>query len=45
VVIWSGDPFEYATQPVRVFVNGSDAKVITRQEMLTDRYRTLPVKY
>lgn len=45
VVIWSGDPFEYATQPVSVFVNGSDARVITRQEMLTERYRTLPVKY
>jgi len=45
MVIWSGDPFEYATQPVSVFVNGSDARVITRQEMLTERYRTLPVKY
>jgi imidazolonepropionase-like amidohydrolase len=45
LVIWSGDPFEYATQPERVFVAGSDARVITRQEQLTQRYRTLPVKY
>ncbi|MES3033006.1 MAG: amidohydrolase family protein [Gemmatimonadota bacterium] len=45
VVVWSGDPFEYATQPLHVFVAGSDAKVMTRQEMLTQRYRTLPVKY
>lgn len=45
VVIWSGDPFEYATQPERVFVAGSDAKVMTRQDMLTARYRTLPAKY
>lgn len=45
VVVWSGDPFEYATQPLHVFVGGSDAKVMTRQEMLTQRYRTLPVKY
>lgn len=45
VVIWSGDPFEYATQPERVFVAGSDARVQTRQEQLTQRYRQLPVKY
>ena len=45
VVVWSGDPFEYATQPLHVFVGGNDAKVMTRQEMLTQRYRTLPVKY
>ncbi len=45
VVIWTGDPFEYASQPERVFVAGSDARVVTRQELLTQRYRTLPVKY
>ena len=42
VVIWSGDPFEYATQPERVFVAGSDARVVTRQELLTQRYRQGP---
>jgi imidazolonepropionase-like amidohydrolase len=45
VVIWSGDPFEYATQPERVFVAGKDTRVVTRQEQLTTRYRNLPVKY
>jgi imidazolonepropionase-like amidohydrolase len=45
VVIWSGDPFEYATQPERVFVAGKDTRVQTRQEQLTQRYRQLPVKY
>lgn len=45
VVIWSGDPFEYATQPERVFVGGRDTRVVTRQEQLTARYRNLPVKY
>ena len=45
VVIWTGDPFEYASQPDRVFVGGKDTRVTTRQEMLTARYRTLPVKY
>ena len=45
LVIWTGDPFEYATQPERVFVAGSDARVMTRQDLLTARYRTLPVRY
>ena len=45
VVIWSGDPFEYATQPERVFVAGKDTHVMTRQDQLTARYRNLPVKY
>ena len=45
VVIWSGDPFEYATQPERVFVGGKDTHVMTRQDQLTARYRNLPVKY
>ena len=45
VVIWSGDPFEYVTQPERVFVGGKDTHVMTRQDQLTARYRTLPVKY
>ncbi len=45
VVIWSGDPFEYATEPERVFVAGKDTRVQTRQEQLTQRYRQLPVKY
>lgn len=45
VVVWSGDPFEYATRPDHVFVLGSDARVETRQDALTARYRTLPVKY
>jgi imidazolonepropionase-like amidohydrolase len=45
VVIWSGDPFEYATQPERVFVAGKDTRVTTRQELLTQRYRSFPVRY
>lgn len=45
VVIWTGDPFEYATQPERVFVAGRDTRVMTRQDLLTARYRQLPVKY
>ena len=45
VVIWSGDPFEYASQPERVFVGGKDTRVMTRQDQLTARYRNLPLKY
>lgn len=45
LVIWNGDPFEYSTQPERVFVGGKDTRVQTRQEQLTQRYRQLPVKY
>jgi imidazolonepropionase-like amidohydrolase len=45
IVIWSGDPFEYASQPERVFVGGKDTRVMTRQDQLTQRYRQLPVKY
>ena len=45
LVIWSGDPFEYATIPERVFVAGKDTRIMTRQDQLTARYRTLPVKY
>jgi imidazolonepropionase-like amidohydrolase len=44
VVIWSGDPFEYATQPEKVFVAGRDTRVSTRQEQLTARYRTMPLR-
>lgn len=45
VVIWSGDPFEYASQPEHVFVAGTETKVLTRQDQLTQRYRQFPVKY
>ncbi len=45
VVMWTGDPFEYASQPEVVFVAGKDTRVMTRQDQLTARYRNLPVKY
>ncbi len=45
VVVWSGDPFEYASQPEHVFVAGTETKIMTRQDQLTQRYRQLPVKY
>lgn len=38
VVIWSGDPFEYATHPEQVFVRGRVSTAKTRQQLLTERY-------
>jgi imidazolonepropionase-like amidohydrolase len=42
VVIWSGDPFELSTRAEHVFVRGVEHDVRTRQELLTERYKTLP---
>lgn len=42
VVIWSGDPFEFSTVVERVFVRGREYTQPDRQQMLTDRYKTLP---
>ena len=39
VVIWSGDPFEFATQVEHVFIKGREIKEKSRQDMLTDRYK------
>ena len=45
VVVWSGDPFEFATQPEHVFIRGREMMVPTRQDLLEQRYRTLPPDY
>ncbi len=42
VVIWSGDPFEFATVAERVFVRGREYRELDRQELLTERYKLLP---
>ena len=42
VVVWSGDPFEFSTQTVAVFVRGQQVKAPSRQDMLMERYKTLP---
>ncbi|MGI8617783.1 MAG: amidohydrolase family protein [Gemmatimonadaceae bacterium] len=42
VVIWSGDPFELSTRVEHVFVRGVERDVRNRQELLTERYKTLP---
>jgi imidazolonepropionase-like amidohydrolase len=42
VVVWSGDPFEFATRAERVFVRGRENTAPSRQDELTQRYRTPP---
>ena len=45
VVVWSGDPFEFATQPEHVFISGREVRGPTRQDLLEQRYKTLPPNY
>ena len=45
VVVWSGDPFEFATQPEHVFIRGREVRAPTRQDMLEQRYKSLPPDY
>jgi imidazolonepropionase-like amidohydrolase len=45
VVVWSGDPFEFATEPEHVFVRGRESHTPTRQDLLEQRYKTLPPDY
>jgi imidazolonepropionase-like amidohydrolase len=42
VVVWSGDPFEFATRAERVFIKGRDVRGPSRQDLLIERYKTLP---
>jgi imidazolonepropionase-like amidohydrolase len=45
VVVWSGDPFEFSTRAEQVFIKGRDVKAPSRQDMLIERYKTLPPSY
>lgn len=45
VVIWSGDPLEFASQPEHVFVRGQEIRQPSRQDLLEERYKTLPPNY
>jgi imidazolonepropionase-like amidohydrolase len=42
VVVWSGDPFEFATRVEHVFVRGHEYNEKTRQDLLMERYKSLP---
>jgi imidazolonepropionase-like amidohydrolase len=45
LVLWSGDPFEFATGADLVFIAGSEVSLKSRMTELRDRYRTLPPSY
>ena len=45
LVIWSGDPFELSSRAERVFIRGREYPEMTRQDMLTERYKALPNTY
>jgi imidazolonepropionase-like amidohydrolase len=45
VVVWSGDPFEFSTRAAQVFVRGRKVTDESRQDMLIQRYKTLPPSY
>lgn len=42
VIVWDGDPFEFATRAEHVFVRGHEIAERTRQDQLIDRYLHLP---
>ncbi|AHG90871.1 amidohydrolase [Gemmatirosa kalamazoonensis] len=45
LVVWSGDPFEFATRAEHVFIRGVEHSEPTRQDLLIQRYRTVPPSY
>ncbi|HVE79026.1 MAG TPA: amidohydrolase family protein [Gemmatimonadaceae bacterium] len=45
VVVWSGDPFEFATRAEHVLIRGRELDVQTRPEQLMDRYMNLDSPY
>ncbi|HEU4995887.1 MAG TPA: amidohydrolase family protein [Gemmatimonadaceae bacterium] len=45
VVVWSGDPFEFGTRAEHVIVRGREIATPSRQDLLEQRYRTLPPDY
>lgn len=42
VVIWSGDPLDFASAPVAVYIGGKAQNLRTRETELLERYRKLP---
>jgi imidazolonepropionase-like amidohydrolase len=45
VVVWDGDPFEFASRAVAVYVRGKKQAEVSRQDLLTKRYETVPPNY
>ena len=45
VVVWSGDPFDFASRAEHVLVHGREYHDVSRQDLLTQRYKTLAPDY
>ena len=45
LVVWDGDPFELGTRAEHVYVHGVEYLKPTREEELTNRYKTRPPTY
>jgi imidazolonepropionase-like amidohydrolase len=43
VAVWSGDPLQTSTRVEHVWVRGREQSLVTRQTLLLERYRKLPV--
>jgi len=45
VVVWSGDPLDFASAAEHTYIKGVEISKDTRQTELLERYKTLPPKY
>jgi imidazolonepropionase-like amidohydrolase len=45
VVVWDGDPFEFATHATAVYIRGQRQTDRSRQDLLMQRYKTFPPNY
>ena len=45
IVVWSGDPFEFATRVEHVFIRGREVAQPSRQDELMQRYKAFPPAY
>ena len=45
IVVWSGDPFEFATRVEHVLIRGREVVQPSRQDELMQRYKTFPPAY
>ena len=45
VVVWSGDPLDFASRAEHVFIRGREVPAVSRQTELRERYRKLPPVY
>jgi len=50
LVVWDGDPLEATSAPIKLWIDGEERSLVSRQTLLRDRYNptsdeTLPHKY